>query len=333
MSGKNKSALKFLIYGTNVESQILACKLSEQGIAVTICESGKKAKWISDCGITLINANSGWTETAYVEVLDDAGDLDQYDFVVVAVERLRVDSLLSDLVSVQNTNIVFMINTAMGFYDVEKLLGIDRMMFCSISAGGYETDEGINYLMGNYAQKMFRPTVAGEFSDKKTERVKMLLELLRGCGFDAAFARNADAWLKTHAVISSSAANALFCCNGDNYELAAKPDLISCMIDSVREGFAVLKKYGIQPEPAFMTWTKLPRAVLKKICSVFLNTQCAEYTLARHYSGCLREMYLLQCEFDAFIDYSKSSCPNISRLRKGLFEYLQEEKSVRVLTR
>jgi len=327
MSKHNDSPLKFLIYGINVESQILACKLSEQGMSVTICEKGKRAQWISDCGITLINAGSGWTETAYVDVVEDAGDLDEYDFVVVAVERLRVDSLLAELTAVQNTNVIFMINTAMGFYDVEKIIGIDRMMFCSISAGGYETDEGINYLMGNYAEKMFRPTVAGEFSNKKTERVSLLLNVLRGCGFDAGFSFNADAWLKTHAVISSSAANALFSCNGDNYELAGKPELIECMIDSVREGFSVLKKYGIQPEPAFMTWTKLPRAVLKKICAMFMNTQCAEYTLARHYSGCVREMYLLQCEFDAFVEYSKSSCPNMSRLRQGLLDYVQEEKS------
>lgn len=317
-----KKALKFLIYGTNVESQILACKLCELGNSVTVCASGKKAKWISDCGITLIDANSGWSETAYVEVVQKAGNLDEYDFVVVALERLRVDSILNDLAPVQSANIVFMINTAMGFYDVEKFLGINRMMFCAISAGGYETDEGINYLSGNYVEKMFRPSVVGEFTNKKTERVQVLMEIFNRCGFEASFARNADAWLKTHAVISTASANALFACNGDNYELAKSSELVDCMIGAIREGFSVLRKYEIQPEPVFMTWTKLPHLLLKKLCSAFLASRCAEYTLARHYSGCARQMYLLQNEFDAFIDYSKSVCPCISYLRNNLIEYI-----------
>ena len=108
-------------------------------------------------------------------------------------------------------------------------------------------------MLGNYAEKMFRPTVAGEFSNQKTKRVSLLLNLFRDCGFDAHYAKNADAWLKTHAVISSCVANALFVCNGDNYELAQSPELVECMIDAVREGFSVLKKYGIQTEPSFMT--------------------------------------------------------------------------------
>ena len=118
---QNNPPLKFLIYGANVESQILACRLSEQGVDVTICERGKKAKWIADCGITLINAASGWTESAYVQVVNSVQDLDEYDFVIIAVERLRVDSLLATLSRSHKANIVFMINTVMGFYDVDKL--------------------------------------------------------------------------------------------------------------------------------------------------------------------------------------------------------------------
>ncbi len=316
-----------LIFGSNTQSQILAARLSLCGHSVSFCSDAVTASWINDCGITLIDGQSLSSSTVFIEAYTKSKPLINrpFDFIFVATSRLEVYPILEDLVLLSKKNpncpLVFMTIAFMGFADLEKALGRENMAFCAISAGGYQTDEGIFCMMGNSFEKMFRPSACGEFSGKKTERLLALKTLLYRCGFDLSLSFHADSWLKTHALIQAAAANALFACNADNYELSGRKDLVSLLCGAIKEGFALLEKYGLTAEPEFSSWKCLPEPLLTAACTMFFNSTCAEYTLARHFADCAKEMKSLQDEIDAFADYAKLDCPCMKELKEAASFY------------
>ena len=90
-----------------------------------------------------------------------------------------------------------------------------------------------------------QPTMLGEADGRLTSRLRQIETAFRGAGFAAQISSNMDAWLKSHAVLISAAANALQMSGCDNRRLARSRDGLVLLVRAAREGFRMLRANGI----------------------------------------------------------------------------------------
>lgn len=122
-----------------------------------------------------------------------------------------------------------------------------------------------------------------------------------------------DAWQKTHVVLVSNIANALYGYECDNYKFGRSYNAVKLMIRGIQEGRKVLCKNGIHPNPRKLFWLDMPAPILTVFFSVFMRTTLAEITMAKHCVTAKSEMRLLQQEFDEMIIKSGVVTPAIDK--------------------
>lgn len=70
--------------------------------------------------------------------------------------------------------------------------------------------------------------------------------------------------------------------------------------------------------PQKLWWLNLPIPILTAVFSIFMRTQLAETTMAKHCVVAKSEMIVLQHDFDNLIEKSKVDTPKIRKLKVNL---------------
>ena len=167
--------------------------------------------------------------------------------------------------------------------------------------------------------RAFQTTTFGEYSGRKTERVRCLINVFGRAGFPSVFCADMDSWQKTHVAMVTSIGNALYQFDCDNYRLARSYDSVCLMVRGIKEGFAVLNKLGIKTKPVKLWYMRLPVWRIAGVFKIIMGTELAETALAKHCRVAKPEMFCLQTEFDSLIMKSQLQTPAIYRLRENLF--------------
>lgn len=310
--------MKILIYGAGVIGSIFAAKLSLSGQDVTVLARGKRLEEISHAGIVLCDPKTKNKETAKVKVIGRLAPGMKYDYIFVVMQRVQVDSVLEALSENCTQNIVFVVNTAAGYEKWKSAVGPERLLIGFPSAGGERKNGVVNYFIGKGIMRTFQTTTFGEIDEKKTQRVAAIIQIFNHAGIPSVFCPHMDAWQKTHAAVVTSIANALYGHGCDNRRLAGSWDDVKNMVLSIKEGFAVLKRLGVKPTPRKLGFFYLPACILTAAFKIFMKTQLAEITMAKHCIAAKTEMVFLQEEFDRLIDQSNMKTPHIDSLRRNL---------------
>lgn len=310
--------MRILVYGAGVIGSIFAAKLHFSGLDVTILARGKRLEEIQKSGIVLCNAKMNKTETARIKVINQLHPDMKFNYILVVMQKIQVDSVLESLSQNCTENIVFIVNTAAGYDQWKQAIGEERLMLGFPSAGGERRNGVVRYFIGKGLMRAFQTTTFGEASEKRTQRVSNLIHLFKQAGIPSVFCTNMDAWQKTHVAMVTSIANALYKYKCDNRQLAASYQDVKEMVLGVREGFAVLKTLGIQPTPRKLGFWELPSGILTVIFKLFMATQLAEVTMAKHCIVARNEMIYLQAEFDSLVEKSGLKTPHIDVLRDNL---------------
>lgn len=303
--------MKILIYGAGVIGSIFAVRLYLSGQDVTVLARGKRLEKIKESGVTVCNLKTNKIEIAKVKVVDTLSPQMKYDFIFVVMQGTQIDSVLDSLSQNCTKNIVFVVNTAAGYDKWENVIGAERLLFGFPSAGGERADGLVNYFVGKGMMRAFQTTTFGEANRKKTQRTTDIIEVFKRAGIPSVFCSDMDAWQKTHVAMVTSIANALYKHSCDNRDLAASWSDVKEMVLGIKEGFAVLKKLGIKPTPRKLGYFNLPTCVLAVVFKLFMGTQLAEITMAKHCIAAQTEMVSLQAEFDQLINKSGMKTPHI----------------------
>jgi len=317
--------LKILIYGAGVIGSVFAGKLALAGNDVTVLARNQRFVQLQQDGIVLVNPKTQKAEQVTVNVISTLQQNDEYDYILVTMQRTQVDDVLSVLSENCSKNIVFVVNTAGGYDEWESAVGKDRLMIGFPSAGGELKDGKVYYFIGQGIQRAFQTTTFGEYSGEKTKRVQTLIKLFNQAEIPSVFCKDMDAWQKTHVALVSNIANALYGFDCDNYKLGHSFPDVKQMIRGIQEGRQVLRKNGVSPTPKKLYWLDLPSSVLAVIFSLFMRTTLAETTMAKHCVVAKSEMIFLQHEFDRLIEKSGINTPSIDKLKNSLY-FVKENK-------
>lgn len=218
--------MNILIYGAGVIGSVFAGKLAVSGQCVTVLARGKRLEEISRNGIVLTAPDTGRKEIAKVNVINNLFPEDVYDYIFVVMQRTQVEEVLPILAKNKSKNIIFVVNTSAGYKEWSQVVGRDRLMVAFPSAGGERLDGEVHYFIGKGLMRTFQTTTFGEYSGKKTERLRTIIRVFNQAGIPTAFSKNMDAWQKTHVAMVTSIANALYKYNADNFALAKSyPDI------------------------------------------------------------------------------------------------------------
>ena len=99
--------MKICIYGAGVIGSIFAGKLSLAGNDVTVLARGKRFEELKNDGIFLVDPKTKKVEHTAVRVLDKLLPKDQYDYIIVVMQRTQIDDILPILSQNCSKNIVF----------------------------------------------------------------------------------------------------------------------------------------------------------------------------------------------------------------------------------
>ncbi len=310
--------MRILIYGAGVIGSIFAGKLALSGNDVTVLARGRRYEEIENSGIVLVNPRTLEVEQVPVSVIDTLFPNDQYDYIMVTMQRTQVYDILPSLSKNCSLNIVFVVNTAGGYDEWVASVGKDRLMVGFPAAGGERKEGKVYYFIGKGIQRSFQTTTFGEYSGERTERIEILIRLFNQAKIPSVYCKDMDAWQKTHVALVSNIANALYGFDCDNYKLGSSYKNVRQMVIGIKEGRKVLQKNGIRPTPSKLFWLDLPTIVLTVIFSIFMKTKLAETTMAKHCAVAKPEMVFLQEEFDELINKSGIETPEINGLKINL---------------
>ena len=139
-------------------------------------------------------------------------------------------------------------------------------------------------------------------------------------GIPSVHCSDMDSWQKTHVAMVTCIANALYEYDCNNKRLSASYKSVKNMIIGIKEGFAVLRHLGTKTTPFKLNFFNLPADLLAVFFKLFMYTQLAEITMAKHCVVAKQEMICLQEEFDILIKKSGMKAPHIDELRKNLLQ-------------
>ena len=241
--------MKILVYGAGVIGSIFASKLLQAKNDVTILARNKRYDDILKNGIILYNPKTQLTETTKIKVIDKLLEDMIYDYIFVVMQKTQVSSILDILTKNKSPNIVFVVNTALGYDEWAKSVGSKRLMIGFPSAGGEIKDGIVSYFIGKGFMHIFQTTTFGELTGEKTKRLAELVNMFSKAKIPSVSCSNIDAWQKTHVAVVTCIANSLYSYDCDNKKLGNSQDSINKMIYAIRDGFSVLKALGIPTPP------------------------------------------------------------------------------------
>lgn len=307
--------MRFLIYGAGVIGSIFAGRLAAAGHDVTVLARGRRAEEVWQKGIILFVPGKRKEERIPVKVTETLEPEDEYDYIIVAMQRTQVESVLPVLSQNRSENIVFVVNTAGGYEKWAEAVGSRRLMIGFPSAGGERINGRVNYFIGKGMMRAFQTTTFGEYNGMRTQRVLRLISAFNRSGIPSVFCPDMDAWQKTHVAMVTSIANALYRFDCNNYDLARSPGDVKLMIRGIKEGFSVIKRLGVKPTPRKLWYFKLPAWLTGGVFRIVMGTKLAEIAMAKHCIAARPELKCLQSEFDALISQSGMKTPAIDMLK------------------
>jgi 2-dehydropantoate 2-reductase len=302
--------MKILVYGAGVLGSLYAARLRRAGCDVSILARGERLADLQKHGVVLEHALSGVQEVTDVAVVEHLAPDDAYDYVIVLVRKNQVDSVLPILAANHAaSNILFMVNNALGYDRWMEAVGRNRLLVGFPGAGGTREGHVVRYIV---ISGLSQPSTFGQVDAGKTERLVDIVAAIKRAGFPVTICRNMDAWQKTHVAWISPIANAVYMAGGDNYRLANMPEAVRLMIRAIREGFQVLRKLDVPITPSkFRGLLWMPEPLLVALLRRWAATEHCETVATRHANAAVDEMRLLAQEFQQLA--SSSGIPTPAR--------------------
>jgi 2-dehydropantoate 2-reductase len=237
--------MKILIYGAGVLGSVLAVKLKEANVDISILARGNRYDFIKNNGIIIEDFWSKKRTTSNVKVLDKLNEDDNYDLIMVIMPRINTPSVLPILEKNKNSpNILFIGNNVSGFDEYSNTLNKNKILLGFWLGSGHKEKQIVYYSdISSKGEKA--KLIIGEHNRNITDRTKQIKEIIEKAGYPVDISENIDAWLKTHAMLISPFALGVSDHNFNNYELAKSNHTLKLVSKAIKEGIKALHKLNI----------------------------------------------------------------------------------------
>jgi 2-dehydropantoate 2-reductase len=257
---------------------------------------------------------TGVRATTPVKGVEALAPDDAYDLVVVLMRKNQVAAILPALAANKATpNVLFMVNNAAGPDAYAAALGRERVLLGFPGAGGRREGHVV------YARLMaggIQATTLGELDGAITPRLTEIAGVFEQANLPVELSAHMDAWLKTHAVVVTPIANAIYAAGGDITRTARTRDALLLMVRAMKEGFVALRALGIPITPfklrILIEW--LPEPFQMLVLRQAYQEEAARLMLESHANAARDEMALLTDEVKALIKQAGTPSPDFDRL-------------------
>jgi 2-dehydropantoate 2-reductase len=311
--------MKILVFGAGVIGTLYAALLQQGGHQVTVLARGDRLSTIRGQGLVIEDICTKIKVQVNVDTVERLDPDDAFDLALIAVRRDQLASAIPELIaSRQIPTLLFMLNNPVGTTELAKVLGQERVMLGFPGAGGAREGEVISYAM--IAQQ---PTMLGELSGRKTERLNNILEAFTQSGIKCRTSRNMDAWLKCHAFFVTAICGAIYQAGGDCLQLSNDRANLLLMVKAVGEGFTAVQALGrpVTPFALRVLFMWLPSIFAIEYWQRFFATEMADIIFGRHARAASAEMLAVANDCHSLLETSHIQAPVLLQLYKAIEVY------------
>ncbi len=302
--------MRIAVIGAGVLGSLYAARLAATGQTVTLVARGDRLTQLQGGPILILNEDDG-VRAATVEVVEHLDPDTDYDVAMVVVRADQIGALLPDLSANRGVKtFLFMHNRAAGSAALARSVGPDRVLLGFPGAGGWLDGATVRYRLIPE-----QPTTLGEPDGSLSPRLQQVRKILEQAGFPVALSRRMDDWLKTHAMLVTAIAGAIYLGHGSTAEVARSPDSIRVLVHGIRQGFGLLADAGVVIAPRKLALlVGLPSILGQTYLRHFLARPASELIMARHANAVPGEMHALVKELCVIVRLEQGHAPDLETL-------------------
>ena len=303
--------MRIVVIGAGVLGSLFAARLVAAGQTVTVVARGHRLTQLQRGPILICSEDDGVRAAATVKVVEHLDPNTDHDLALVVVRADQIDALLADLAANRGVKtFLFMHNRAAGSAALAQSVGADRVLLGFPGAGGWLDDATVRYRLIPE-----QPTTLGEPDGSLSPRLQQVEKILQQAGFPVALSRRMDDWLKTHAMLVTAIAGAIYLGHGSTTEVARSPDGIRVLVHGIRQGFGLLKGAGVVIAPKKLALlVGLPSIFGQIYLRRFLARPASELIMARHANAVPGELATLVEELRAIVRLEPGAAPDLETL-------------------
>jgi ketopantoate reductase len=245
--------MKILIYGAGIVGSTYAWQLSKAGHDVSVLVKKGKKQLIEKEGININCTDFRGNKKQVIQtifrpaVIEDLSPQNDYEFIFVSVNNAQLKHVLSALSEgAGKANIIFFQNNWNGFDEIKKYLTSEQYFFgFPFIVGGGRNEQGISSVISGMKQAN---TLLGECNGENTERVIKIAGVLNEANLKPVISKQIILWLISHYAVAAGLSAGVMRAGGSMKNFTNNTVLIKETITSIREGFEVCQKRGINPK-------------------------------------------------------------------------------------
>lgn len=285
--------MRTLVYGAGPLGSYIAAKLHEDGVEVALLARGQRLADLREHGVVLEHWRSGARETHNVPVVEELGEDDPYDLVLVVMRKDQSQDILPELAKNQHARtVLFLQNNPAGFADYTATLGAGRVMAGFPSFGGERRDPVMRVMP---LPRMAMPI--GEVDGSVTHHTREVAALLERTGKAVQIRPDIDAWLVTH-IPAIMGYGGLFAADLDAGRFARTRDAMLLGVRARTEALRVQQQAGIPISPPSFRWLPfIPEPLVVALLWVLARTTFFEVGVVRHSKVAREEIVHLVDEY------------------------------------
>ena len=263
--------MKLLVYGAGVLGSQFAVRLHEAGHDVSLLARGDRLAALRRHGVQLAEGTGADVRRVPVPVVEHPAG--RYDLIAVLVRAHQLDAVLESLAGVEG-DVLFLLNWAAGPEPLGAVIGPERVLLGSPTAGGTMDGDVVRYRAANLLTRL-TPTPIGEPSGRVTPRLERIVRELRTAGINAKAEPRMDARLRTHAALVVPLGQAVLAAGGPA-ALADDPAAVRDMIRLIRQNLAGMTTPTVPR--GFVALQTLPPGLLVAVVRRFLRSPTATHS-------------------------------------------------------
>ena len=245
--------MKILVYGAGIVGSTYAWQLSEAGHDVSILVKKGKKQLIEKDGIYINCTDFRGNKKQVIQttfrpvVIEDLSPQNNYEFIFVSVNNAQLKQVLPALSEgAGKANILFFQNNWDDFDEIKKYLTPEQYLFgFPFIVGGGRNEQGISSVISGMKQAN---TLLGESNGENTERVIKIAGVLNDANLKPVISKQIIPWLISHYAVAAGLSAGVMKAGGSMKNFTNNTVLIKEAITSIREGFEVCQKRGINPK-------------------------------------------------------------------------------------
>jgi len=303
--------MRIAVIGAGVLGSLYAARLAAAGHVVTLVARGDRLTQLSRGPILILNEDNDARAAATVEVVANLLPDADYDLALVVVRAEQIDALLPELSANRGVRtFLFLHNRAAGHAALAQAVGPERLLLGFPGAGGWLDGATVRYRLIPE-----QPTTIGEPDGSLSPRLRQIAKALEQAGFAIALSRHMDDWLKTHAMLVTAIAGAIYLGHGSTAAVARSPGGIRTLVRGIRQGFGLLSGAGVVITPRKLGFlVGLPAIMAEIYLRRFLARPASELILARHANAVPGELATLVAELRGIVRLEPGAAPDLEIL-------------------